>query len=329
MCGLIGFVGKHPDLAVLKHLFLATVDCGRGKDGWGVMTYAPQHGAYMIRDNAPPKGQAIDQSLEELHASDASVILGHIRMATSGTRSPECNHPLTHKHAVVVHNGYVENHEELREQYKVPNRAPSVDSYIIAYLIGESETVSEGITKVLKECSGKLTFMVWSSKAPFTLWTVSDEKHNLYQFRYRGQDYFASEPDIFKAAVTIHKAGYKKIPAYRESYGLGGALAWGASKVTQVMELSEVWELKKRPKVKTKVYIPHAWAWADREWGKGNLWLPASHSAPHILPPSPLVKNKEGKKPSHVPDCEFCYRPGPIKYQDVNLCEECFELLAK
>lgn len=329
MCGLIGFVGKHPDLVLIRNLLLTSVDYGRGRDGWGVMTYAPQHGAYVIKDKIPPEVESVDESLNELHATDACVIIGHVRQATSGGREVQCNHPLSHKHAVIVHNGSVDNHEELRKKYKIPKDAPPVDSYLIAYLLGESETVSEGIKRVFKECSGRLIFIAWSSKAPFTLWTASDSAYShLYQFRYRGQDYFASETSIFKDAVATHKAGYKEIPSYRESYGLGGVIAWGESKMTRVMELSEVQELKKLPKVeKKKVHIPRVWRPGDKIWPDSaltshDIWFPASDPMPITLAE---VRNKQG---STIPNCEFCSRPGPINYQDINLCEECFELLA-
>ena len=109
MCGIIGYSGRENALPILleglTHLEY------RGYDSAGVA---------LLRENfitvvkSAGKLSALKQKISECNVSDAYCGIGHTRWATHGEPNDVNSHPHGTQNVSVVHNGIIENHEELK-----------------------------------------------------------------------------------------------------------------------------------------------------------------------------------------------------------------------
>ncbi len=216
MCGLIGYVGKpiRSD-KLIKDLIYAS--SSRGTDGYGYMAY--RDGMCHLYKEA---NDASKSNLEKtVDVVGSTIVLGHTRAATSGTRGVVDCHPLVVKDITVIHNGCLSDNDSMRRKLEVPDNAPTVDSYLIPWIISREPTILEGIKKVFTTLEGSLTFLAFSKKNPMNIWAASNFG-TLYHFRYNGADYFASTKDIFWDCIIANTDWGQVVPAHKASYLLRG-----------------------------------------------------------------------------------------------------------
>ena len=134
MCGIIGYVGKQQAAPIILE-GLRRLEY-RGYDSAGLA---------LVRDHAllarKKKGK-IDDGLAALLVREpvtGHLGIGHTRWATHGPPSDENSHP--HHDAsgriAVVHNGVIENYEQLRDKLAGHQFHSSTDTEVLAHLIGE------------------------------------------------------------------------------------------------------------------------------------------------------------------------------------------------
>lgn len=134
MCGIIGYVGPGPATPLLLG-GLQRLDY-RGYDSAGVVVLDKDR----IRvEKMPGKLENLLDHLKTLPAMNGCVGLGHTRWATHGGPTQRNAHPhVSHRASVaVVHNGIIENHEELRRKLRKRGYrfASETDTEVIAHLI--------------------------------------------------------------------------------------------------------------------------------------------------------------------------------------------------
>lgn len=112
MCGIIGIVGNKP---VVERLMNGLKGLEyRGYDSNGIATIT-RDGLQRRR----AKGKL--NNLQELVAKEpiaGFTGIGHLRWATHGKPTVENAHPHSNNRIAIVHNGIIENHEELRQELK-------------------------------------------------------------------------------------------------------------------------------------------------------------------------------------------------------------------
>jgi glucosamine--fructose-6-phosphate aminotransferase (isomerizing) len=111
MCGIFGYVGeRNVDVAILAHWALRDLEY-RGYDSWGIASFLP-NGVFYKKS----VGKISDANEKELRGISGNMVVGHSRWATHGGVSEANAHPHFNrdKTIAVIHNGIVENHEELR-----------------------------------------------------------------------------------------------------------------------------------------------------------------------------------------------------------------------
>ena len=119
MCGIIGYIGKNNSIPRLINGLKALEY--RGYDSAGI--------AYVIDNKVKIIKEAGKiANLEKLLVSkDSSNIgIGHTRWATHGGATQNNAHPHKLGHITLVHNGIIENYQELKDElidkgYKVSN----------------------------------------------------------------------------------------------------------------------------------------------------------------------------------------------------------------
>jgi glucosamine--fructose-6-phosphate aminotransferase (isomerizing) len=147
MCGIFGYTGTKDNAKDIILEGLKKLEY-RGYDSWGVIIVSKQK-TLAVKKKIGKIGQANVEDLPK-----GRVGLGHTRWATHGGVTVQNAHPHTdcHKRFAVVHNGIVENYENLRLSLKKSHKFISeTDTEVLAHLIEEyAETYDflEAVRKV-------------------------------------------------------------------------------------------------------------------------------------------------------------------------------------
>ena len=114
MCGIVGCIGK---LDVRDYLMegLNVLDY-RGYDSAGLSLYNQR---YQIFDVYKDEGRVSKLVESTKNAGYSNIGIGHTRWATHGRVNKENSHPhySQTRRFIVVHNGVIENYQELKDQY--------------------------------------------------------------------------------------------------------------------------------------------------------------------------------------------------------------------
>jgi glutamine---fructose-6-phosphate transaminase (isomerizing) len=176
MCGIVGYLGPSQAAPVL----LSELKCleYRGYDSAGV---AVIEGGKLSVMKAAGKLANLE-SLLEVRRPAATVGIGHTRWATHGIPNDENAHPHTDctGELAIVHNGIIENYEELREQLlKAGHEFHSeTDTEVIAHLI-EDELKKNGaslfkaIKGAVNQLQGAYALGIVSQKHPDRIYAVN------------------------------------------------------------------------------------------------------------------------------------------------------------
>jgi len=115
MCGIVGVVARRNVIPVLVD-GLRRLEY-RGYDSAGVAVQS-EHGL-LERVRKVGKVAELSRALDENPVSGHAGI-AHTRWATHGIPSEQNAHPhVCHERVALVHNGIIENHDQLREQQRV------------------------------------------------------------------------------------------------------------------------------------------------------------------------------------------------------------------
>jgi glucosamine--fructose-6-phosphate aminotransferase (isomerizing) len=141
MCGIFGYVGKRKNALELVVKGLQKLEY-RGYDSWGVATELSSE--LFVKKQV---GKISEVKLEDFADKKTSLAIGHTRWATHGGVTDINAHPhfSSDKKVAVVHNGIIENYEEIREELGRENFVSDTDTEVIPQLI----------SKYLKEMSFK------------------------------------------------------------------------------------------------------------------------------------------------------------------------------
>jgi glucosamine--fructose-6-phosphate aminotransferase (isomerizing) len=151
MCGIVGYVGKQQAAPILLE-GLRRLEY-RGYDSAGMV---------VVRDSrleSRKKKGKIDEGLAKLvecNPLPGQIGLGHTRWATHGPPSDENSHPHYDQSGriAVVHNGVIENYEQIRERLKGHTFRSDTDTEVLAHLIGvHYEKVKKGVAEPNANCN--------------------------------------------------------------------------------------------------------------------------------------------------------------------------------
>ena len=167
MCGIVGAVAQR-DVAEILINGLHRLEY-RGYDSAGVAVVDPNHELHRVR--CLGKVKALDEAAAVKPLIGGTGI-AHTRWATHGKPSEANAHPHTSGNFAVVHNGIIENHEELRELLKSRGYVfnSQTDTEVIAHLVNwEMRTASnllEAVQKTVKQLTGAYGMVVLDREHP-------------------------------------------------------------------------------------------------------------------------------------------------------------------
>ena len=167
MCGIVGAVAQR-DVAEILINGLHRLEY-RGYDSAGVAVVNEHHELQRVR--CLGKVKALDEAVSEKPLIGGTGI-GHTRWATHGEPSETNAHPHASGTFAVVHNGIIENHEELRELLKSRGYVflSQTDTEVIAHLVEwemrSTDSLLEAVKKAVKQLTGAYGMVVMDSRHP-------------------------------------------------------------------------------------------------------------------------------------------------------------------
>lgn len=167
MCGIVGFVGNKEAapfvLAALRKLEY------RGYDSAGLATVTNSR-VWLKKDTGKLAEVEKNHHLDKL---PGKVGIGHVRWATHGQVTMENAHPHfdCYQQVAVVHNGIIENYQELRSRLSSRHKFISeTDTEVIPHLIEEHMTdgvpLEEAVSQMLPELKGSYALLAVSTREP-------------------------------------------------------------------------------------------------------------------------------------------------------------------
>ncbi|MHB1220346.1 MAG: glutamine--fructose-6-phosphate transaminase (isomerizing) [Alphaproteobacteria bacterium] len=160
MCGIIGIIGKH-DVAPLLVDGLKRLEY-RGYDSAGVATLVNSH---IERRRAEGKLKNLAALLER-DPLPGKTGIGHTRWATHGIPSERNAHPIATDSVAVVHNGIIENFQELRRELVAAGCTFTSDTdteaiaHLITQLLTTEKTPQAAVAKALKRLQGAFALAI-------------------------------------------------------------------------------------------------------------------------------------------------------------------------
>ena len=167
MCGIVGAVAQR-DVAEILINGLHRLEY-RGYDSAGVAVVDPNHELHRVR--CLGKVKTLDEAVAVKPLIGGTGI-AHTRWATHGEPSEANAHPHTSGNFAVVHNGIIENHEELRELLKSRGYVfnSQTDTEVIAHLVEwemrTASTLLEAVQKTVKQLTGAYGMVVLDREHP-------------------------------------------------------------------------------------------------------------------------------------------------------------------
>ncbi|WP_017805490.1 glutamine--fructose-6-phosphate transaminase (isomerizing) [Avibacterium paragallinarum] len=194
MCGIVGAVAQR-DVAEILVDGLHRLEY-RGYDSAGIAVLDANHHMQIVRRVG--KVKALDEALEA-HPILGGTGIAHTRWATHGEPSEANAHPHRSGKIAVVHNGIIENYEELREELQKRGYEflSQTDTEVIAHLVEwEYRTASsllEAVQKTVAQLRGAYGTVVMHQDEPEHL-IVARSGSPLAIGLGVGENFLASDP---------------------------------------------------------------------------------------------------------------------------------------
>ena len=212
MCGIVGFTGKHSAAPILL-------------DGLSKLEYRGYDSAGLaVRDGTAPvqivkaKGRlkALEEKTDCGRALPGDCGIGHTRWATHGEPSEENAHPHCSDdgNVVAVHNGIIENYQELREKLlrKGYRFYSSTDTEVAVKLIDYyykkyAHTPVDAINHAMVRIRGSYALAVLFRDYPGEIYAARKDSPMILGTK-DGEQYLASDvPAILKYTRTVYYLG--------------------------------------------------------------------------------------------------------------------------
>lgn len=166
MCGIVGILSKEKDAAPLLVEGLKRLEY-RGYDSAGIATLID---GKLERRRAEGKLSNLAQKLEK-EPLGGTVGIGHTRWATHGGATENNAHPHVTNDVAVVHNGIIENYQELKEELKESqfrfesDTDTEVIAHLVTYYLRQGLKPQEAVDQSLKRLKGAFAIaMIFSGE---------------------------------------------------------------------------------------------------------------------------------------------------------------------
>lgn len=169
MCGIVGYVGVRPAVDILIR-GLRRLEY-RGYDSAGVAFFHDQRIEIRKSEGKLENVEKLLSLADSLHPR-ATCGIGHTRWATHGKPTTQNAHPHQTGHVVLVHNGIIENYQEIKKELIARGHQPQseTDSELFGFLVLEEmergASLVEGVRQSFRRLQGACSVVVMSEREP-------------------------------------------------------------------------------------------------------------------------------------------------------------------
>lgn len=168
MCGIVGVYKKKSNDAVQEVLAGLKKLEYRGYDSAGVAVIGEQG---FISEKALGKIDVLQSKIQPTKMS-GHICIGHTRWATHGSPSLKNAHPIITKYVAVVHNGIIENYDELKQSANLQQKTDT-DTEIICRLLDQeyekTNSIKQSVFNVVNKLRGAFALLIIFKNQPNTL----------------------------------------------------------------------------------------------------------------------------------------------------------------
>lgn len=175
MCGIIGYIGKRENVTDVLITGLKTLEY-RGYDSAGIALWN-QDTFKLIKSKG--KIENLEEKIREEGKMSSHIGIGHTRWATHGEPNDINSHPHRVGSITLVHNGIIENYQELKESLKISGQKflSETDTEVIVALLNDILKSESDKLKALSKLTKKL-------RGSYALGVVfDDDLDHLYALR--------------------------------------------------------------------------------------------------------------------------------------------------
>jgi glucosamine--fructose-6-phosphate aminotransferase (isomerizing) len=174
MCGIVGYIGKND----AKEILLKGLEKleYRGYDSAGIAVYGKK-GVTVFKE----KGRIADLRTEVDMSVEATSGIGHTRWATHGEPNKRNSHPhqSTSERFTLVHNGVIENYEQLKNEYlQGVTLVSDTDTEVVVQIIeqfAKKLPVEEAFRETLKLLKGSYAIAMMDNQNPDLLYAAKNK----------------------------------------------------------------------------------------------------------------------------------------------------------
>jgi glucosamine--fructose-6-phosphate aminotransferase (isomerizing) len=202
MCGIIGYCGQKPAVPIVIEA-LRRLEY-RGYDSAGIASLS--NGRLLIKKDAGKVDEVIQK--HNLASLPGNVAIGHTRWATHGGVTQFNAHPHSDcgGRVAVVHNGIVENNQQLRQKLtKIGHKFTSeTDTEVIPHLLEDElkngHSLEQAVLNIAPELEGSYAFLVISLDDPGKV--VGTRRSNPLIVGIDASDYYVSSDALAFSQYT-------------------------------------------------------------------------------------------------------------------------------
>ncbi len=202
MCGIIGYCGKKPAVPVV----LEALKCleYRGYDSAGIASLSD--GKLLIRKDAGRLDEVIQK--QNLVGLPGNIAIGHTRWATHGAVTQSNAHPHSDcdGRVAVVHNGIIENNQELRQELtkKGHKFTSETDTEVIPHLLEDELkngcSLEQAVLNITSKLEGSYAFLAISLDDPDKV--IGTRRNNPLIVGINTHDYYISSDALAFSQYT-------------------------------------------------------------------------------------------------------------------------------
>ncbi len=276
MCGIIGYVGRQ-NCARLLIDALKTLEY-RGYDSAGVAFF---HDGVIETVKAAGRIENLEKKMEGREDVETHCGIGHTRWATHGGPTDENAHPHSSEHISLLHNGIIENYQELKaflteQGYTFASQTDTeTAAHLMDYYYKQTGDFLDAVIKALGDIRGTYAFGIICKDEPGKIICVRQENPLLIGLG-DGENFMASDIPAF--------IKYTKKYLVMEP---GEIAILEADKVTVV-------DIDKNPIEKTPLTVTWDYEAAEKG-GYPHFMIKEIHETPSILKATMLPRIRDGK----------------------------------
>ncbi len=207
MCGIVGYIGEREIKSVLIE-GLRELEY-RGYDSAGIAVMQQDEIRYF---KAVGKLKNLEEKTKNFQTKGFGVGIGHTRWATHGKPTELNAHPHLGEFSYVVHNGIIENYQELKKELQEEgiNFLSQTDTEVIVHLfeknLKKTKDPKKAFEKTVETLKGAYAILLISKSEPETIFFARKGSPLIIGVNDKDEIFFASSdaPLIAKATEVVY-----------------------------------------------------------------------------------------------------------------------------